>query len=112
MKEPVQAPMQIEEEVQNVNEEELIDKNGEFIIFSDQKQLGGNSDIVLPGDKVKQDGAEGELEENFSKLNYVNKINILLKALMIERNKNQEYEVKNSIMKREYINKVKTIVST
>ena len=80
--------MQIEEEVQNVNEEELIDKNGEFIIFSDQKQLGGNSDIVLPGDKVKQDGAEGELEENFSKLNYVNKINILLKALMIERNKN------------------------
>ena len=53
MKEPAQAPMQIEEEVQNVNEEELIDKNGEFIIFSDQKQLGGSSDIVLPGDKVK-----------------------------------------------------------
>ena len=67
---------------------------------------------MLPGDKVKHDRAEGELEENFSKLNYVNKINILLKALMIERNKNQEFEVKNSIMKREYINKVKTIVST
>jgi len=42
-------------------------------------------------------------------LNYVNKINILLKALMIERNKNSEFGIKNSIMKREYINKVKTI---
>lgn len=70
---------------------------------------GDNSDIVLPGDKVKNESAEGELEENFSKLNYVNKINILLKALMIERNKNQEFGIKNSIMKREYINKVKTI---
>lgn len=93
-----------------MNEEELIDKNGEFIIFSDQTPSGENSDIVLPGDKVKQEsGAEGELEENFSKLNYVNKVNILLKALMIERNKNEEFGIKNSIMKREYINKVKTI---
>lgn len=30
---------------------------------------------------------------------------------MIERNKNQEFGIKNSIMKREYINKVKTISS-
>jgi hypothetical protein len=52
------------------------------------------------------------LEANFSKLNYVNKINILLKALMIERNKNSEIGIKNSVLKREYINKVKIISST
>lgn len=50
------------------------------------------------------------LEANFSKLNYVNKINILLKALMIERNKNSESGIKNQVMKREYITKVKKIV--
>lgn len=49
------------------------------------------------------------LEANFSKLNYVNKINILLKALMMERNKNSEVEIKNSVMKREYINKCRRI---
>lgn len=52
------------------------------------------------------------MEANFSKLNYVNKINILLKALMIERNKNSEIGIKNSVLKREYINKVKIISST
>ena len=109
VKEPVKAAVEIEEETQSVNEQELIDKNGEFIIFSDQIASNGASAIVLPGDKVQQDSTEGELEENFSKLNYVNKINILLKALMIERNKNSEFGIKNSIMKREYINKVKTI---
>ena len=31
---------------------------------------------------------------------------------MIERNKNQENMIKNSVLKREYINKVKTISST
>lgn len=67
---------------------------------------------ILPGDVVQNNNAEGELEANFSKLNYVNKINILLKALMIERNKNQENMIKNSVLKREYINKVKTISST
>jgi hypothetical protein len=51
------------------------------------------------------------LEANFSKLNYVNKINILLKALMIERNKNSEFSIKNGVMKREYINKVKAIAN-
>jgi hypothetical protein len=51
------------------------------------------------------------LEANFSKLNYVNKINILLKALMIERNKNSEVSIKNGVMKREYINKVKAIAN-
>ena len=50
------------------------------------------------------------LEANFSKLNYVNKINILLKALMIERNKNSESGIKNQVMKREYITKVNKIV--
>ena len=36
-------------------------------------------------------------------------VNILLKALMIERNKSSECEVKVQTLKREYINKVKMI---
>lgn len=67
----------VEEPPQTVNEDELIDQNGEFIIFAENQ---------LPSEISKQ--AEEPLELNFSKLNYVNKINILLKALMIERNKN------------------------
>ena len=51
------------------------------------------------------------LEPNFKKLNYVNKINILLKALIIERNKNQEMTIKIEVLKREYIQKVKLISS-
>ena len=89
------------EEPQTVNEDELIDQNGEFIIFADDS---------LP--TVSHETTTGEpLEANFSKLNYVNKINILLKALMIERNKNQEFLIKNGVMKREYINKVKAIAN-
>ena len=53
MKEPVKAVVEIEEETQSVNEQELIDKNGEFIIFSDQIASNGASAIVLPGDKVQ-----------------------------------------------------------
>jgi len=41
----------------------------------------------------------------------MNKVNILLKALMIERNKNSEVDVKCQVLKREYINKVKMIAS-
>jgi hypothetical protein len=49
------------------------------------------------------------LEPNFSKLTYVNKINILLKALMMERNKNYESQVKIDILKREYEGKCRLI---
>jgi hypothetical protein len=87
----------VEEPPQTVNEDELIDKNGEFIIFSQPLE--------------SKPTAPEPLEANFSKLNYVNKINILLKALMIERNKNAEFDIKNGIMKREYINKVKNIAN-
>ena len=58
-----------------------------------------------------QDIMNNKLEPNFQKLNYVNKINILLKALIIERNKNQEMQIKIEILKREYIQKVKLIAS-
>jgi len=51
------------------------------------------------------------LEPNFKKLNYANKINILLKALIIERNKNHEMQIKVEILKKEYVQKVK-IIST
>jgi hypothetical protein len=43
------------------------------------------------------------LEPNFKKLNYANKINILLKALIIERNKNHEMNIKVEILKKEYV---------
>jgi hypothetical protein len=45
---------------------------------------------------LNKDGSISDLilEENFSKLNINNKINILLKALLIERNKNNESIVK------------------
>ena len=36
-------------------------------------------------------------------------MSILLKALIIERNKNQENEIKINILKREYIQKAKHI---
>jgi hypothetical protein len=39
----------------------------------------------------------------------VNKINILVKALMIERSKNSESEIKMNIFKKEYVQKVKNI---
>lgn len=39
----------------------------------------------------------------------MNKVNILVKALMIERCKNSESEIKIAIFKREYIQKVKDI---
>jgi len=43
------------------------------------------------------------LEPNFKKLNYSNKINILLKALIIERNKNHEINIKAEVIKKEYV---------
>lgn len=52
-----------------------------------------------------------KLEPNFKKLNRNNKINILLKALLFERNRNQENEVKMDILKREYTEKVKVIAN-
>lgn len=52
-----------------------------------------------------------KLEANFQKLNKKNKINVLLKALLIERNKNQENVIKIEILKNEYTEKVKTIAS-
>ena len=39
------------------------------------------------------------LEANFDKLNYTNKIQILLKALMMEREKNRENMIRLNVMK-------------
>ena len=41
----------------------------------------------------------------------MNKINILLKALMIERNKNIENDIKIQVIKKEYVSKVQHIAS-
>lgn len=83
-----------DEENQKVDEAKLMDKkSGEFVIFKD-------------GQKEEP---QKNLEPSFEKLNYVNKINILLKALMIERNRNNENAIKMQVLRREYTSKVKFI---
>lgn len=57
------------------------------------------------------DAVLAKLEPNFRKLSRANKINILLKALLIERNKNQEHLVRMEVLKREYTEKVKLVAS-
>jgi hypothetical protein len=85
-----------------VNEDELIDKHGQFIIFKNKEsKVSEIYDETNASSEV-----DPNLESNFSKLNYINKINILLKALMIERNKNRESHIYIDIMKKEYISKV------
>ena len=51
------------------------------------------------------------LEANFDKLNYTNKIQILLKALMMEREKNRENMIRLNVMKQQYIKKVQMVKS-
>lgn len=50
-----------------------------------------------------------EEEPGFDRHSYVNNINLLLKALIIERNRGNENAVKLKVMKREYVAKVKQI---
>ena len=72
----------------------------------------GSGEQLLPSDIEDAHHLLNEnLEPNFKKLNYANKINILLKALIIERNKNHEMIIKVEVLKKEYIQKVK-IIST
>jgi hypothetical protein len=85
--------VEIEEEDEELKEEDLVDSNGEFIIFG--------------GEEGKQE--EGGLEANFSKLSRTNKVNVLLKALMMERNKSYESRVKIDILKTEYQNKCRMV---
>lgn len=69
---------------------------------------------ATPGLKSFDDTADkilNKLEPNFKKLNQNNKINILLKALILERNKNQEQSIKIDVLKKEYTEKVKLIAS-
>lgn len=131
----IQETQEQEESIQSVNEDELIDQHGEFIIFANpagnpnnnvdganaewltEASLNSDTHIAAQLQGLGVEGLQQKitdpanlLEANFSKLNYVNKINILLKALMIERNKNSESGIKNQVMKREYITKVKKIV--
>lgn len=114
-------------ETQSVHEEELVDQNGEFIIFKQDNSpeinnpqsqpssfvsAASNEDSNRPSDLDEANNVLNQnLEPNFQKLNYVNKINILLKALIIERNKNQEMQIKVDVLKREYIQKVKLIAN-
>ena len=127
----IQETQEQEESIQSVNEDELIDQHGEFIIFANpagnpnnnvdganaewltEASLNSDTHIAAQLQGLGVEGLQQKvtdpanlLEANFSKLNYVNKINILLKALMIERNKNSESGIKNQVMKREYITKV------
>lgn len=114
LKEPsTNQPRIVEELDQSVHEEELVNQNGEFIIFNEDDspelksnpQSRGNSFITdmsyqfdinsvgpaTPGLRGFDETADlllSRLEPNFKKLNKTNKINILLKALIMERNKN------------------------
>ena len=93
---PLKAIEEQEEDLhQSIDEKELVNQEGEFIIFSNEQEPSAEK--------------EKNLDPNFEKLNYTNKINILLKALMMERNKNFENGTKIDILKREYVNKVKLV---
>lgn len=83
-----------DDESLKIDEGKLIDKkSGEFVIFKD-------------GQKEEP---QKNLEPSFERLNYVNKINILLKALMIERNRNNENAIKMQVLRKEYVSKAKFI---
>ena len=70
----------------------------------------GTGEQILPDDiEDAHQLLNQNLEPNFKKLNYANKINILLKALIIERNKNHEMQIKVEVLKKEYVQKVKMI---
>ena len=116
----------ITEEEQSFDEKELLDQNGEFMIFAKE-----NEDLELEMEKEDQsiptensstqvdtsktptqdistfkEVEQPTLEANFDKLNYTNKIQILLKALVIEREKNRENKIRLDIMKQQYIKRV------
>lgn len=64
----------------------------------------GSGEQILPDDiEDAHHLLNQNLEPNFKKLNYANKINILLKALIIERNKNHEMQIKVEVLKKEYV---------
>lgn len=122
---------------QSVHEEELVDKDGEFVIFRQDNEcaspelanpqskdnsfvtdmsyqfdiasMGGPATPHLKNFDETADMMFNKLEPNFKKLNRNNKINVLLKALLIERNKNQENLIKLDVMKGQYVEKVKLI---
>lgn len=105
---------------QSLHEEELVNEMGEYIIFAGSNPqskpssfiLAGSGENLLPSDIDDAHVMLNEnLEPNFKKLNYANKINILLKALIIERNKNHELQIKVEVLKKEYVQKVKIIAN-
>lgn len=110
-----ETPKPEEFDNQSLHEEDLVDQNGEFIIFSNEEspelsnpQSISNSFVTdmsyqfdinsvgagTPHLKNFDDAADlvlfSKLEPNFKKLNRNHKITILLKALIMERNKNSE----------------------
>lgn len=110
------------EEEQSFDEKELLNANGEFMIFAQEEEALEQhipTDNSTQIDSSKNDtsavGKELEvqptLEANFDKLNYTNKIQILLKALMMEREKNRENMIRLNVMKQQYIKKVQMVKS-
>ena len=49
------------------------------------------------------------MEPKFGRLSHENKVNILLKALMIERERNGDKQVKIDDLKKEYVSKVESM---
>ena len=119
----------ITEEEQSFDEKELLDQNGEFMIFakeSEEYELETekeNESVPTENSSTQVDTSKTQtqdistvkeveqptLEANFDKLNYTNKIQILLKALVIEREKNRENKIRLDIMKQQYIKRVQLV---
>ena len=75
------------------NELDLQDNNGKYIIFAEE-DLAKEMKILDENDK-------SELEPNFDRLSKIDKIKILLKALMLERQRLKEQDVNLLSMKKE-----------
>lgn len=124
----VAGGLEMIEEEQSFDEKELQDNNGEFIIFAPDEENTNDAEHSITTKtepesttstskidskqadlSTTKDLEQPTLEAKFDKLNYTNKIQILLKALMIEREKNRENMIRLNVMKQQYIKKVQMV---
>lgn len=86
-----------EESNQSFNEQELLDPNGKYMIFAPENEslitpLNLEAQIEQDIPRQRSGSHPDQLDPKFSQLNYVNKIQILLKALIIEKEQNREFD--------------------
>jgi len=95
-----------EESNQSFNEQDMLDQNGKYMIFAPENEslispLNLEPTSHIEQDAQKQSSSADQLDPKFSMLNYVNKIQILLKALMIEKEQNKETDSRLTQLKKE-----------